>query len=479
MENAPMIYDAIAKYMGKTKGELKKLSSEGAITADIIKNAMFMAADDINKKFETMPITFGDIWNRIQNGALKAFGPLIEEINKLINSEKINSVINGIVGGAALAAKAIGDIINAAVQLSTFISDNWSMIGPIIFGIAAALMVYRGAALLSAAATAALNAAKMIAVPIYAALTGATMAQTAAQWGLNAAMYSCPIVWIIISIIALIAIIYAVIGAINKFAGTSISATGVIIGAFAVLGAFIFNLFIGTINALIQLIWTAFVEPFLGIIEWILNATNGGFNNFGEAVKNLIGNIISWFLSLGKVVTKIIDAIFGTDWTSGLSSLQEKVLSWGKNEKAITLERTAPTITKRFEYSTAWDTGYNAGKNLEDKLNFNNLLGNMPNMKDYKGFDLTDFGTPNNPLTVQGIGANGKIEVDMSDEDLKYLRDIAQREYINKFSTATLAPNISIRFGDVRETADADKVAKRIRKILQEEIAIAAEGSYS
>ena len=67
----------------------------------------------------------------------------------------------------------------------------------------------------------------------------------------------------------------------------------------------------------------------------------------------------------------------------------------------------------------------------------------------------------------------------MSDEDLKYLRDIAERDYINKFTTATLAPNISIKFGDVRETADADKVAKRIRKILQEEIAMAAEGSYA
>ena len=92
------------------------------------------------------------------------------------------------------------------------------------------------------------------------------------------------------------------------------------------------------------------------------------------------------------------------------------------------------------------------------------------------GFDFSEFGTSNNPLFVT---SKDKMKVDMADEDLKYLRDIAQREYINKFTTATLAPNIQISFGDVHETADADKVAGRIRKILQEEIAMAAEGSYA
>ena len=94
--------------------------------------------------------------------------------------------------------------------------------------------------------------------------------------------------------------------------------------------------------------------------------------------------------------------------------------------------------------------------------------------KDLKG--LKDLGKE--PVTVKGTGPGDAVKVDMSDEDLKYLRDIAERDYINKFSTATLAPNISIKFGDVKETADADKVAKRIRKILQEEIAMAAEGAY-
>ena len=115
------------------------------------------------------------------------------------------------------------------------------------------------------------------------------------------------------------------------------SATGVIFGVVAAAGAAIINVGIGTINAIIQAVWSIFVQPFIGIIEWILNVTNGGFDSFGGAVANLIGQIISWFLSLGKVVTKIIDAIFGTDWTSGLTSLQDTVTTWGKNENSNTL----------------------------------------------------------------------------------------------------------------------------------------------
>jgi tape measure domain-containing protein len=479
MENAPMIYEAIAKYMGKTKGELKKLSSEGAITADIIKNAMFAAADDINKKFEKMPMTFGDIWNKIKNGATRAFRPVIEEINRLINNEDFNKFINGLVTGFNLLSKAALFSMRIISAISSFFINNWSIIEPIIWGIVGALVVYNATMGIAWLTTLKTVAAKIAHAAATWAEYTAIFALIWAQEGLNAALAACPITWIINGVIALIAIFYAAIAVINKLAGTSISATGVIVGAFAVLGAFIFNLFVDTINA----IWTAFVEPFLGIIEWILNVANGGFNNFGEAVKNLIGNIISWFLSLGKVVTKIIDAIFGTDWTAGLSSLQKQVLSWGKNEKAITLDREAPIISKRIQYSAAWNVGYSFGKDIQDKLSFSNLFekltGFSNNLDNLEGFDFSKFGTASDPITVKGTGKNGRVEVEMSDEDLQYLRDIAQREYINKFTTATLAPNITVKFGDVHKEADADKLYGRIRKILQEEIAMAAEGVYS
>jgi hypothetical protein len=220
-------------------------------------------------------------------------------------------------------------------------------------------------------------------------LTKSTWAQTTAQLGLNGAMYACPIVWIVIAIMALIAIIFAVCAAIAKFTGVAKSGFGVVCGVVAMAGAFIYNTMLGAINGIVQLIWTAFVTPFLGIIEWVLNVCNGGFDSFGDAVANLIGQIISWFLDLGKVVTKIIDAIFNTDWTAGLNSLQDNVIEWGKNEKAITISRDAPELTSlhRIEYGKAFDAGAKWGDNISNSIgNFmDGLFDGDKYLKDLQG----------------------------------------------------------------------------------------------
>ena len=96
MENAPMLADAIAKYMGKSKGELKELSSEGVITADIIKAALFNAADDINAKYEEMPKTFGDAMTNIRNVASRYLQPVADKISEMLNSEEFNIILNNI-----------------------------------------------------------------------------------------------------------------------------------------------------------------------------------------------------------------------------------------------------------------------------------------------------------------------------------------------------------------------------------------------
>jgi len=134
MENAPMLYEAIAKYTGKSKGELKELSSDGYITADIIKNAVFKAAKDINGAFDKMPMTFGDIWNRIKNGALKAFAPVIEKVNKLINTDKFQRFIDRMITGFSLAADAASWLIDAIIR-------GWDTIGPILAVIAGVWLV--------------------------------------------------------------------------------------------------------------------------------------------------------------------------------------------------------------------------------------------------------------------------------------------------------------------------------------------------
>ena len=441
----PTIVQTIADYMGLGIEEVSRLADEGQITANVLKNAMFSATDETNAALANMPMTWGQIFTSVINKVIMVSQPLLDFINVLAN--------------------------------------NWSIIEPIIWGIVAALAIYTGAVLANNIAqgiSTAIQTAKAISIAVK---TGATIAETAAtnnltvaQWALNNAMLASPITWIIIGIITIIAVIYAAVAAFNKFAGTSLSAAGIIVGAIAVAGALIWNIIVGVINAVIQYLWTRFVEPFISIIEWIINVANGGFDSLGGAVANLVGQIISWFLSLGKVVTKIIDAIFGTDWTSGLSSLQDSVLGWGKNDNAITLDRNAPTIDGRIEYSVAWDTGYDWGS----KLSLTGGLGELDpqGYEEFKGFELPEgIGEGIDEIASNTTDMRNTMEI--SEEDLKYMRDLAEREVIDRTVLRDVKLEVSNSFGDVRETADVDGIITRIEERLSEAIESEAEGDYN
>lgn len=407
LEQTPMIAQTIAEYMGVTIGEMRELASEGKVTAEVVKNAMLGAAEETNAQFEQMPMTWARVWTMFQNVAIQALDPVLDAISWLAN--------------------------------------NIDLVGPIVLGLGAAFGVFLLAAnwtnICTAATTALTTAQEML---------GAVMATT---WGLP-----------LIIIALVIGAIYAVTAAVNHFAGTSVSATGIIAGAVLTVAAIIGNTVIGLLNGIIQAVWSIFVTPFLGIIEWVLNVTNGGFDSFGGAVANLIGNIISWFLDLGKVVTKIIDAIFGTNWTAGLTSLQDSVLKWGKNENAITLDRNAPTIDYRFNYGDAWNTGYNWGANL--------FSGNG---NDAVGAALS--GVPYDELSGQLgdiAGSVGSIEksVKMSDEDIKSLVDVAERRYVNNVNLTAQTPVITVNGANTgRTAADRQSLANAIRDILIEQTA--------
>lgn len=462
LENAPTLAQAIADEMDVTLGELKELSSEGLITSDIIKSALFNASEEINEQFESIPTKFSDVVTSIKNDLSYRLQPAFQEFSEFMNSadgeEFFDKLANGIISAVNVAA----NLFNIIFKIGNFFSKNWSIIGPVIYGIVGAMVAYNAVILINNTVMGISKGLTLSGAAIKAAFTGTTLAntsaiaaETAAQWGLNAALLACPITWIILAIIALIAIFYAVIGVINRVAGTSISATGLIAGAFAVLGAFIWNTVVGVINAIIQFLWTNFVEPWIGIIEWVLNVANGGFDSFGDAVSSLIGNIISWFLSLGKVVTKIIDAVFGTDWTAGLTSLQDDVLSWGKNENAITLDRTAPTIDSRIEYDGAWNAGKEWGSNLGDKFS----------MGDMSEYSLDDFGTEDNPLHTEVDAVNDTV--DISSEDLKTMRELAEMKSVKNF--VTLTPTVKVDKVDVNNGEDFDSFMAKVVDTLETE----------
>lgn len=439
LENAPGIARAIEQYMGIAEGSIKSYAEKGAVSATVVKNALLSIADETNAKFNGMAMTWGQVWTQMGNIALKVTRPLLTAINWLAN--------------------------------------NLSLIGPILLGLGAAFLVFQVAAhwtQIAAVATAAYHAVVNLLSIGFGVLTGNTAAASAAVFTFNSALLASPITWIIMLIAVVIGLLYGVVAIINKVTGSSISATGLICGAIAVAGAFIGNTVIGLLNALIQYIWAIFVAPFLGIVEWILNVCNGGFNSFGDAVANLIGQIIGWFLNLGKVVTTIIDAIFGTNWTAGLESLQSSVTAWGKNENAITLDKNAPTIDYRFEYGDAWAAGNDFGKGIDAKLGG---MFNMGGLGDSSGFDLGDIAA----YTGETADNTGKTAdaLAVTEEQLEYLRDIAERDAINRFTTAEVKIDMTGMTNRIDGSADLDGVISQLTEGFTEALVTAAEGVHA
>ena len=485
-EQAPNLIQTVADYMDVPIGQIREMASDGQITADIVKNAMFAAADDIDAKFNSMPMTWGQLWTQYSNLALKTFQPVLQRLNEMANDQHMQTALTGIMNALSGAATIALNVIDVMVTGGAFIVDNWSMIAPVIGGVAAALAIYNGALLLHNAYEAASNGLKMIAAiravahgTATATEAAATTGASAAQIAFNAALYACPLTWIVVAIIAIIAAIYLVVAAINKVQGTTYSATGVICGLVATAGAFIVNTGVGLLNGLIQLIWSIFVEPFLGIVEWVLNVTNGGFDSFGGAVANLIGNIISWFLSLGEVVTKIIDAIFGTNWTAGLNALQNNVLAWGKNENAITLDREAPTIAYRASYSEAYNKGYDFGQGVENRIK--NFFGGTKDDNSDNSGALGSYGAASdmaaNVANIAGDTSSISDSLDVSEEDLKYLRDIAEQEAINRFTTAEIKVDMSGMSNTVHNTNDLDGIVDGLTTRVLEAMEAVKEGA--
>ena len=490
LDGAPGIARAIEKYMGIAEGSIKTVAQEGKVTAEVVKNAMFAMADETNAKFDSMPKTWAQIWVDMKNQALSMFAPILTKINQIGNSTKFQKVTTGLINGLAAVANVASSALDILIAIASVFVDNWGIIQPLVLGIAAAMLLYNGYLIANNAITAISNAQKgLAAVQAYkAAVANTTLAATekaeamakasatAAQYGFNAALLACPLTWILLIIIAVIAAIYMIVAAINKLTGSTISATGIICGVVAVAGAFVLNCAIGVLNAIIQAIWTIFVAPFLGIVEWILNVCNGGFNSFGDAVANLIGQIIGWFLNLGKVVTTIIDAIFGTDWTSGLESLQSAVTSWGKNENAITLDKNAPTIDYRATYSGAWDAGYDFGQGIDDKIGGMFDASGLDSMGAFDLSNTLDGIYGNTGDTASNTAATADA-LDIAEEDLAYLRDIAEREAINRFTTAEIKVE-QHNENHISKDADLDGIMDAWANDFAEKLEVSEEGVH-
>ena len=482
-ENAPGIIQSIAKYLDVPIGQIRTMASEGQITADIVKNAMFEAADNIENKFSNMPKTWGQIWTGMKNKALSIFAPILNKLNQIANSSKFEAVSNGVIGALAAIASVATVVLDLLINGASWVVDNWSWLSPVIYGVAAALGVYygrlllvKGAELASAAVSGAVAVAKGIMAAATMLVTGATWAQVTAQYGLNAAMYACPLVWIIILIIALVALFYAAVAAVNKFAGTSVSATGIICGAFMAALAFIGNIFIA--------LWNVAAEVFVliyNLVATVANFIGNVFNDPVGAVCRLFFDLADTALGVLQALASAIDAIFGSNLAGAVQGWRDSLGGWvdetfGKGTEVMAKMSADDLKLDRFEYGAAFDLGYNFGEGIDSKVSG---LFDGSAMDSMGAFDIgnTLDGIYGNTGDTAGNTAAMSDALDITEEDLSYLRDIAEREAINRFTTAEIHVE-QHNENHISKDADLDGIMDAWANDFAEKLDVSEEGVH-
>jgi phage tape measure protein len=603
MENAPMVAQAIAKYMNVPLGQLKELGAKGQITADIIKNALFNAGDEINEKFKTLPLTWQDVWVQAKNFAIRQLDGVLQKVNQVANSKAFQSFVNS-AKIAFFGLKTVAEgVFNGIAAAGKFIADNWTAISPIIWGVTAALITYvtwQGISVaiewLNVAAKFALNLAVTILTMAKIALTFAVKGYTAAQTMANATAWMFPGTWLAAIIIGVIVAILALAVAIVQWATGTQSALETIGGMFYWLGAAIYNIGVAIMNILIIvatvvilafiLVGTTVANVFIGIWNvgvWLVNIlvqawywlvnhaamawawlkvtvsnilkgiynffveiANGfikGYNKLGKgavdtangfqdaffsainAVAKFAQDFINGFLKGLAEIGKVIDSVAGTHFGNAGSvnfsinkgdratwkdvGLLEKK-SYGDPNGVAVEQKQAP----QFDYAGFIDPSgamkgvmdgaeklangefKDLGKAFDDGKSdtrkgiqgitdtFNEYKDKLtgkdkPVGNDGTGKDKKDGGggkDPNNKKTADNTKKMADKMDDM-DEDMKYLRDIAEKEYVNKFTTAEVKIDMT-NYNDISEQVDAEDFMDRLGERIAEHVHTAAEGVH-
>lgn len=417
LEQTPTIAKTIADYMGVSTGQMREMASEGQVTAEVVKNALLGAAEEVNAKFDQMPMTWGQVWTSFQNTAIMALQPVLTAINWMAN--------------------------------------NIQIIGPLVMGAAGAFAVFQIAAhwtTIAKAATAAYHFVVNLLTIGYGVLTGSAGAASAAVFTFNSALLASPITWVVMGVMLLVGTLYAGVAAYNKLTDSSVSATGIIAGAFYVLESFVLN------NTIIPL-----QRGFASFANFIGNV----FNDPVTAVKVLFYDmsitVIGYIQSLVGGIEDLINAIPGVEvnLTSGIDSLYNRLQS--SRQAAISAGSYKEYITP-WEYKdlgTSFANGYKWGSNLNLFSGENYALGNYDSVPTYDQVSgIAD--------SVSGI----EKSVSMMDEDLQSLVDIAERRYVNNINLTSQTPVINITGQNTGNTvADRQNLANALRDILVQQVA--------
>ena len=398
MEQAPALAKSIADYMQVSVVELREMGSQGQITADIVKNALFAAAKDTNAEFEKTPMTWAQVWTVASNTAVRALDPLLTAINWVANN--LDVAIPLVVSLGA----AFGVLLIAA---------NWTNI-----------------------------------------LATATKTAASMQAFYNAVMAANPIALTAAAVLVLVAALYGGVAAFNKLTGSSISATGIITGAFTTMGAFALNTFVVPV-------WNGFAA----LINFFLNSTDNFGQSFTIMLNDLYISFLQWVQGIAQAFEKLVQKIpvigehFGFTEGLGFNSYVEQKKNENQNRKNSMGWTDYMKPIENFDLGKSYKAGYNWGANLGKS----GLMGTSTGQLEIpQAADVKDL--------LGNIDKNtGKIAktVDLSDEQIKMLVDVAERKYVNNVNLTSQTPMITVQGQNTGNTEkDARNLADNLRDLL-------------
>ncbi|BDE77311.1 tape measure protein [Clostridioides difficile] len=553
-ESAPNIIKSIADYLDVDIGKIRGMASEGMLTADIVKNSLLAASAETNKQFEQMPYTLGQIFTSVKNNAVMIFGAIQKKIEDTVSSGGFRtfivnvtdaiyvlgsvgySVFNGFIDllssptfsgffnlmivGVSLVVQGLGWIITQALGIANVFTQNWSIIAPVILGIVGALTLYKTAVLgLAIANSIALLSQKWFDFQLaqtaimYDLATGATWRQIIAQYGLNAALYACPLTWVVLSIIAVISAVFILVAVYNHFAGTNISVISLAVGAWYWLCAVVYNVISGIVNAInicVVGIANAFRTGLYAVQCFFIDMANVGLKSaenlakgFDKFATNLANGIIKGVNIAVKALNWLVEQINKIPGIE-LPQMQEfqKINTViGTNTKFKQIQKPPepkawkPELAElknlKSEFIKGYDVGHQLQNKLKDAFDINKIaedakkklgLDDLWDKKYGLGEGIGSAGL-NSPLNDAAKGAKDTAgntakmakTMDKSQEDLKYLRDIAEQEVINRFTGVNIKIDMN-NTNNINSEADVDGIVNVLKEKLENAMVVSAEG---
>lgn len=523
LEAATGLVHNIADYMGVAFGEIKGLASEGLVTSDVITSAIFEAADDINEKFATMPNTWNQTWVRMKNQAVVALDSVLTKLSEIANTEEFNTLAISLANSFSFIADILVGVIDMSIQFGSAVAENWGTILPILTAVIGGLMVYKSIMfaigittifikIASAVWTAlgvvigivkgVLQAFHIVNMMAKAGMTAKAivvniLSSSFLTLGINirSAMLSTLAIAGIFLVIA--AIIGFVIYKIIEMSDTTLTAMGFICGAIAWAGAVIGNIVLTLVNFVISC-----VVEIWNVIAMFANFFATVFDNPVTAIAHLFTGLFDFVLGILQTIAKAIDTLFGSKFASAINSFRGTIKDFTTKlvgEQTIIMEtKNAEDYTlERLDLGDAWDKGVDFGNNLNDwganlfdttnpweksdDFDYSKFLGmdNLADMSDL--YDVPDMSGLTDTADNTGDTAVNTSDIadsiSVSAEDLKFLKDMAERDTINRFTTASINVDMGGINNNVHNSNDIDGIVDSLVHQLQGAMEKVAEGA--